>query len=165
LSLYLRTGGKGSCKDGPLSGYRDKLTVRIVGQPLFGAEVRHCEQARCRLCGNIVRAEVPAEVTSGVGSDYVTYGWPACAMLAVMHYFAGLPFKRLEALHESWGVPLADANQWDVVSASETLLLPLFKALERFAVTHATTLRIDDTGTKVVDIQRQINAEIKELDR
>lgn len=43
------------------------------------------------------------------------YDWSACAMLAVMHYFAAAPFKRLESLHEGWGIPLADANLWRVV--------------------------------------------------
>ncbi len=124
--------------------YREKIVIRIVGQPLFGAESHHHEQARCRRCGHSVRAEGPACVHEGLGTDYVRYDWSACAMLLVMHYFGGAPFKRLESLHEGWGVPLPDANQWQVVSAGDDLLLPLYKALEQHAIQKATNFRILD---------------------
>ncbi|HYX33164.1 MAG TPA: transposase, partial [Oligoflexus sp.] len=152
------------CKAGPMSRYREKVIVRIVGQPNFGAEVHHFEQARCKLCGQITRAEVPADVTAGIGSSYINYHWSACAMLSVMHYFAGMPFKRLENLHRGWGITMADANQWNIVDEADTLLQPLFKALEGYAIEEGTSLLIDDTGSKVIAIQRQINAEIKALE-
>jgi hypothetical protein len=67
-------------------------------------------------------------------------------MLMVMHYFGGAPFKRIESLHEGWGVPKPDANQWQVVSAGDDLVLPLYKALEQHAIQNATNFRIDDTA-------------------
>lgn len=154
-----------ACGIGRMTRYREKVVVRVVGQPLFGVEIHHFEQARCRNCGRIVRATVPATVLEGVGSSYVTYDWSACAMLIVMHYFGGAPFKRLESLHKGWGVPLADANQWHVVDTSDDLLLPLYKAIEQYGVQQATSLRIDDTGSMVIEIQRQIRAEITALER
>ena len=72
-----------------------------------------------------MRADVPAEIQQGLGSEYVRYDGSACAMRMVMHYFGGAPFKRLESLHQGWGVPLPDANQWEVVNAGDDLLLPL----------------------------------------
>lgn len=150
-----------ACKTGTMQRYREKIIIRIVGQPLFAAEVHHCEQARCRICGRIVRAQHPNEVLEGVGSNYINYHWSACAMLAVMHYFAGLPFKRLESLHAGWGIPFADANQWTVMNESDSLLLPLYNCLEKYGIEHAETLRIDDTGSDVIEIQRLINREIK----
>ena len=153
-----------ACKEGRMSRYREKVIIRIVGQPNFGAEVHHCQQARCKLCGRIKRAAVPSEVTAGIGSSYINYHWSACAMLAVMHYFAGMPFKRLESLHRGWGIPLADANQWNIVDKADTLLQPLFKALEGYAIGNGESILIDDTGSKVIAIQRQINAEIKTLE-
>jgi hypothetical protein len=152
------------CKAGPVSRYREKVIVRVIGQPIFGAELHHFEQGRCKLCGRTARAAVPNEVTAGIGSTYVNYDWSACAMLGVMHYFAHMPFKRLESLQKGWGIPVADANQWDVVKKSDELLLPLFSALEKHGIQQAETVRIDDTGSKVIEIQRQINAEIKSLE-
>ena len=150
---------------GRMSNYREKVIIRIVGQPLFDAEVHHYEQVRCRICGKIISAEGPAEVLEGIGSNYVTYGWSACAMLIVMHYFAGAPFKRLESLHNGWGIPMPDANQWSMVDASSDLLSPLHKASERYGVENAINLGIDDTGSMIISVRRQIKAEIAALER
>ena len=108
-----------ACGLGRMNRYREKVIIRIVGQPLFTAEEHHYEQVRCRKCGHIVRATGPACVHEGIGTDYVRYDWSACAMLMVMHYFSGAPFKRLESLHAGWGIPMADANQWALVNAGE----------------------------------------------
>jgi hypothetical protein len=149
-----------ACRLAKMYRYREKIVIRIVGQPLFGAEGHHYEQARCRNCGHIVRAQGPEDIGQGLGTDYVRYDWSACAMLMVMHYFGGAPFKRIESLHEGWGVPMPDANQWEVVSASDDLLLPLYKALEQHAIQKATNFRIDDTGAMVIALKKQIDAEI-----
>lgn len=153
-----------ACGLGRLTRYREKVVIRVVGQPLFGVEVHHLEQARCRVCGRVVRADAPAGLCEGVGSSYVVYDWSACAMLAVIHYFAAMPFKRLESLHQGWGIPLADANLWRVMDETDDLLLPLYRALERHGIAHATSLLIDDTGSKVVALSRQIQAEIAALE-
>ena len=151
------------CKDGYMRPYREKVVIRIVGQPLFAAEIHHYEQVRCKMCGKIIRATGPAEVLKGIGTSYVTYDWSACAMLIVMHYFAGAPFKRLEMLHAGWGVPLADANQWNVVDKCDDLLQPLYRALEIHGIKEALSLRIDDTGSMIIKVMRQIKAEIEAL--
>jgi len=152
-----------ACRLANMSRYREKITIRIVGQPLFSAEGHHYEQGRCRNCGHIVRAEGPDDVNEGLGTDYIRYDWSACAMLMVMHYFGGAPFKRMESLHEGWGVPMPDANQWEVVSAGDDLLLPLYRALEQHAIQKATNFRIDDTGAMVIALKKQIAAEIAAL--
>ena len=151
------------CGFGKMYPYREKVVIRIVGQPLFGAEAHHFEQARCRNCGHRVRADGPAEIQQGLGSEYVRYDWSACAMLMVMHYFGGAPFKRLESLHQGWGVPMPDANQWEVVNASDDLLLPLYRAVEQHGIQQATNFRIDDTGSMVIALRRQIEAKIAAL--
>jgi hypothetical protein len=127
------------CGFGKMYRYREKVIIRIVGQPLFSAEIHHYEQARCRHCGFIIRATGPAHICEGVGSDYIRYDWSACGMLMVMHYSAGAPFKRLDSLHDGWGVPMSDANQWQVVNAADDLLLPLYKALEHHAIRPRTS--------------------------
>ncbi len=155
----------GACGLGKMYRYREKIVIRISGQPLVGAEAHHYEQVRCRHCGHVVRAEGPADVHEGLGSDYIRYDWSAAAMLMVMHYFGGAPFKRLESLHQGWGVPMPDANQWEVVNAGDDLLLPLYRALEQHAIQHATNFRIDDTGSMVIALKKQIDAELAALQR
>lgn len=154
-----------ACGVGRMTRYREKVIIRIVGQSLLGAEAHHFAQALCRSCGAIVRAEGQEEVLSGVGSEYITYGWSACATVAVMHYFAGMPFKRIEGMQEGWQVPVPDANQWRIVDEADDLLGPLYKALERHGIRNATGLRIDDTGAKIIEVQRKIRAERAMLER
>lgn len=152
------------CGAGRMTPYREKVIVRIIGQPLFGAELHHYEQVRCRICCRVIRATGPDSVLEGVGTSYIKYDWAACAMLIVMHYFAGAPFKRLESLHNGWGVPMSDANQWSMVDTSADLLAPLHKGIERHGIQNATSLRIDDTGSMVISIRRQIQAELNALE-
>jgi transposase len=152
------------CGVGRVFPYRDKVIIRVVGQSLFAAERHHFEQGRCRLCGAIFTAEGRELVLrGGIGTSYILYDWSACAMLIVMHYFAGGPFKRLEALHRSWGVPMPDANQWRIVDECDDLLAPLYRALERHAIQNATTLGFDDTGSMIIDTRRQIQNELQAL--
>ena len=92
------------------------------------------------------------------------YDWSAAGMLIIMHYFGGAPFKRLESLHQGWGVPMPDANQWELVNAGDDLLLPVYRALERHAIEKSTNFRIDDTGSMVIALKKQIDAEIAALE-
>jgi hypothetical protein len=153
------------CGVGRVFRYRDKVIIRVLGQSLFAASRHHFEQGRCRLCGAIFTAEGHELVLrGGMGTGYITYDWSACAMLIVMHYFAGAPFKRLEALQQGWGVPLPDANQWRLVDESDDLLAPLYRALEKHAIHNATTLRLDDTGSMIIETRREIHREIRALE-
>jgi len=83
-----------ACGVGRITRYRDKVILRIVGQSLFAAVRHEFEQGRCRLCGAIFTAEGPEQILrGGIGTSYILYDWSACAMLSVMHYFAGVKFR------------------------------------------------------------------------
>ena len=70
------------CGVGRVFRYRDKVILRVVGQPIFAAVRHHFEQGRCRLCGAIFTAEGGEQVLrGGVGTSYILYDWSACAML------------------------------------------------------------------------------------
>ena len=153
------------CGVGRVFPYRDKVIIRVIGQSLFAAARHHFEQGRCRLCGAIFTAEGRDLILQGgIGTSYILYDWSACATLIVMHYFAGGPFKRLEALHQGWGVPMPDANQWRVVDECDDLLAPLYRALESHAIQNATSLGFDDTGSMIIDTRRQIQKELQALE-
>ena len=152
-----------ACGCGRISRYRDKVIIRVTGQSIFAAARHHFEQGRCKLCGAIVTASGTELVLQGIGTGYIAYAWSACAMLLVMHYFAGLPFKRLEALHQGWGVPMSDANQWRISDESDDLLAPLYKALEKRGIKKATGLTIDDTGSMIIEVRRTIRKEVEAL--
>ena len=127
-----------------------------LGQPLFAAELHHLEQARCRNCGELSGPMHPPNLLEGVGTSYIVYDWSACAMLVVMHYFAAAPFKRLESLHEGWGIPLADANLWRVVDETDDILapaLPRARATTGFRMRRAENRRhrLDGGGAGAAD--------------
>jgi hypothetical protein len=152
-----------ACGIGPVCAYRDKIIIRVIGQPNFAAQ-RHCfGQGRCKLCGAILTAKGTQAVLQGIGTSYITYDWSACAMLIVMHYFAGDPFKRIESLQQGWGVPMPDANQWRMVNESDDRLAPLYKALEAHAIRHALNISIDDTGAMIIEVKRAIRKELEAL--
>ncbi len=153
-----------ACGRGRVSTYRPKIIIRIIGQPIFAA-LRHLfQQGHCKLCGAVVTAEGWEQVIrGGIGSSYITYDWSACAMLLVMHYFAGAPFKRIEALHQGWGVPMPDANQWRLADECDDQLVPLYRAAERHGIQNAKALRFDDTGSMIIEIRRQIQKELEAL--
>ena len=148
------------CKKGRISNEREKVVVRIVGQPLFKPELHHIEQGKCLNCGKNVSGDAPPEIYDGIGKA-VIYHWSACSMLLVIHYTEGMPFKRLESLHQSWGIPFSDSNQWEVVSQSTDYLLPLYKALEQHGIQSVVCFRIDDTGSMVIEIHREIISEVE----
>lgn len=148
------------CRGARLKSYRSKKIIHVIGQPLFCAEIYEAQQARCPVCGKITTSALPSNSEQGIGK-HVIYDWSAAAMLLVLHYTAGMPFKRLELLHKSWGIPFSDANQWEVVNQAIEYLQPLLKALEDYAVENVRTLKLDDTGSMVLEIKSQIVAEIE----
>lgn len=150
-----------ACNSGRMRNYRPKVVIRVVGQPIFSAEIHEAEQARCKVCGKVITAQLPANIEDGLGKA-VIYHWSACAMLTVLHYTGGVPFKRMEMLHESWGIPFADSNQWEIVDQSMVLLSPLLRAIEQHGIQKVMNLRIDDTGSMVIELKRQIIAELEE---
>jgi transposase len=147
------------CGKRRLKRYRERTLIRVIGQPMFTAEVYEAEQARCPGCRHRISAAFPSGVEQGIGK-HVIYHWSACALLIVIHYTHGLPFKRLEGLHQSWGIPFPDANQWEIAKEAVDLLRPLIEALKQHAASRVTRFRIDDTGTMVLEIQAQIEAEL-----
>jgi len=94
-------------------------------------------------------------------APYAEHAWPTIGRKLT----AGAPFKRLEALHRGWGVPLPDANQWRIVDKCDDLLAPLYRALERHAIQNATIFRFDDTGSMIIETRRQIQQELRECAR
>jgi transposase len=146
-----------ACGAGRMYRSRPRVVVRFDGQPAFSAEVHHIDVLRCRLCNFEICGKPPDRIDRACGNLY----YSACAMLAVLHYWMGMPFKRLESLQEKLRIPLADATQWDAVDDMDGKLMPLFKALERYAMNHGRSMRPDDTGMRVVSLGKEIRAEME----
>lgn len=123
--------------------YEPGVEVRIVGRPPLEATIYEVEKLRCNLCGEIFTAQVPEES----GKD--KYDETAGAMVALLKYGTGLPFNRMEKLHESLGVPLPASTQWEIVEKTADRIHPVYSELIRQAA-QGELLHSDDTTMKVL---------------
>jgi len=123
--------------------YEPGVEIRIVGRPPLEATVYEVEKLRCNLCGEIFTAQVPEEA----GKD--KYDETAGSMVALLKYGSGLPFNRMEKLHESLGVPLPASTQWEIVEKTADKIHPVYSELIRQAA-QGQLLHSDDTTMKIL---------------
>jgi len=136
-----------SCKKGKVYETAEPgRLVRIRGQAPLGATVYELQKLRCNLCGEIFTAKPPKDV----GDD--KYDAESASMIALLKYGSGLPFNRLERLQGSLGIPLPAATQWDVLTDSLPVFIPIHEALIR-AAAQGRVLHNDDTGMKVLSLR------------
>jgi len=102
------------CREGKVCRQKEPATlVRFVGHAPLEATVFEMERLRCNACGQVFTADEPK--TAGAEKYDVT----AVAMIALLKYGTGVPFRRLESLQEHLGMPLPATTQWDLMACSE----------------------------------------------
>jgi transposase len=137
------------CGEGKVYRQKDPATqVRSVGQAPLKTTVFEMERLRCNACGEIFTAEQPDRM----GPD--KYDATAVAMIALLKYGTGLPFKRLEKLESQFGMPLPAATQWELVASAAE---PLRPALEEFIrqAAQGSVLHNDDTSMRILRLARE----------
>jgi transposase len=143
-SCYKAGDGCPLCTKGKLYRfYEPGVELRIVGRPPLEATVYETEKLRCNLCGEIFTAQIPEES----GKD--KYDQTAGSMVALLKYGSGLPFNRMEKLHESLGVPLPSSTQWEIVEKTADKIHPVYSELIRQAA-QGELLHSDDTTMKIL---------------
>jgi transposase len=103
------------------------VEMRLDGNALLSAVRYEVEKLRCSACGQIFTASVPA----AAGTE--KYTARARAVLALAHYYLGVPWPRLEGFQALVGVPVPDATQWDHGEIVGDCMYPIFKWLEKEA--------------------------------
>jgi len=142
------------CGKGKLYGYAPSEVVCIRGQAPLDATIYEHERLRCNLCGALFTASVPPEATGP------KYDASAASMMALLHYGCGFPFNRLDVLQDNLGIPLPSSTQWDVLNAKARESHAIFDALNEHAAA-AEIFHNDDTKGRVLDLEKQIAAEIE----
>jgi transposase len=130
--------------------YRQKepaTLVRIVGQAPLKATIFEMERLRCNACGQVFTAAEP----EAAGSD--KYDATAVAMIALLKYGTGMPFKRLERLEGQLEIPLPTTTQWDLMAAAAKLLRPVLQEFIRQAA-QGRVLHNDDTSMRILRLSR-----------
>jgi len=131
--------------------YRQKeaaVLIRFVGHAPVEATVWEMERLRCNACQQVFTADEPE--TAGPEKHAVT----VVAMIALLKYGTGVPFKRLERLQEQLGMPLAATTQWDLVAAAALLMRPVLEALIRLAA-QGNVMHNDDTSMRILRLTRE----------
>jgi len=131
------------CDEGTVYEIHPKTVVRVRGRPPVDATVYHLQRLRCKVCGELFKATLPADA----GGE--KYDETAAAIIALLKYGSGLPFNRLRRLQENLGIPLPASTQWDVVHARIPGLRPVYQALIEEAA-NWELFHNDDTTVKVL---------------
>jgi len=137
------------CREGKVYRQKEPATlVRIVGRAPLEATVFEMERLRCNACGEVFTAEEPEMA----GPD--KYDVTAVAMVALLKYSTGMPFKRLERLEGQLGMPLPAATQWELVEAAAKPLRPALDELIRQAA-QGGVMHNDDTSMRILQLVRE----------
>ena len=137
------------CLEGKVYRQKEPATlVRFVGHAPLEATVFEMERLRCNACGEVFTADEPE--TAGPAK----YEETAVAMVALLKYGTGVPFKRLERLQEHLGMPLPATTQWDLVAAAAQLMRPVLEELIRQAA-QGSVMHNDDTGMRILHLTRE----------
>ena len=118
--------------------------VRITGLPPIQGKVYLLKKTRCPFCGEVHTAPVP----EGVGDD--KYDESVAAMIAILKYGTGMPFKRLETLQKQLGVPLPASTQFELIDDAVGQLGPVHQELIRQAA-QGEVATFDDTRAQILD--------------
>jgi transposase len=137
------------CKKGKVYRQNEPATlVRIVGQAPLQATVFEMERLRCNACGQVFTADEPEKA----GDE--KYDATAIAMMALLKYGTGVPFKRLERLERQLGMPLPAATQWDQMELGAKALGPAWDELIRQAA-QGSVIHNDDTSMRILRLRRE----------
>jgi transposase len=137
------------CLKGKVYRQKEAATlIRFVGHAPVEATVFEMERLRCNACQQVFTADEPE--MAGPEKYTVT----VVAMIALLKYGTGVPFKRLERLQEQLGMPLAATTQWDLVAAAAQLMRPVLEALIRLAA-QGSVMHNDDTSMRILRLTRE----------
>jgi len=131
--------------------YRQKepaTLVRFVGHAPLEATVFEMEPLRCNACGEVFSADEPAAAGSA------KYEETAVAMIALLPYGTGVPFKRLERLQAPLGMPLPATTQWELMEAAAKPFRPALEELIRQAA-QGSVMHNDDTSMRILRLTRE----------
>lgn len=137
------------CGEGKVYRQKSPATlVRIVGQAPLETTVFEMERLRCNACGQVFTATAP----EAAGDE--KYDATAIAMIALLKYGTGVPFKRLERLQSQLAMPLPAATQWELMAVAAKQMWPVLQALIWLAA-QGGIMHNDDTGMRILRLTRE----------
>lgn len=141
------------CQKGQLyDTHRPQKALHLKAAPPISATVHEKQTLRCNGCGKTYAAPTPPQASTQ------TYDPSVGVMGGILRFGSGMPFYRLEALQESFGVPLPASIQWEQADQAANIFEPVWDHLVHTAA-QAPNLSNDDTTMRVEELRRQIKDE------
>ncbi|MBW2735468.1 MAG: IS66 family transposase [Deltaproteobacteria bacterium] len=141
----LLPGGPCPVCPGKLHPFRNAPVLRILGRSMLEPNVHDLGQLRCGNCLRVFTARGPDEAQGPRYDDSAT------AMIAILHYQAGMPFNRLAQLQQQLQIAVPASTQWDVVNKAANVLVSVFDELLDQAA-DASLLHIDDSYVRILEL-------------
>ena len=137
------------CRRGKVYRQKESATlVRFVGHAPLEATVFEMERLRCNACGEVFTADEPD------AAGPAKYEETAVAMIALLKYGTGVPFKRLERLQGQLGMPLPATTQWELMEDAAKTFRPVLEELIRQAA-QGSVMHNDDTSMRILRLTRE----------
>ena len=122
--------------------------IRLLSQGLLQAIIYFLERYRCSACGAVFKAPMPDDVANQ------KYDESARVALAIMHYYMGLPFKRIELYQQMVGIPLPDATQFELVESVVDVAYRIYEFLKHKAADSPLAYH-DDTTARILSLIKE----------
>lgn len=122
--------------------------IRLFSQGLLQATIYFLERYRCSACGAVFKAPMPDGVPNR------KYDESAKVALAIMHYYMGLPFKRIELYQQMIGIPLPDATQFELVESVADAAYRIYEYLKHRAADSSLAYH-DDTTARILSMIKE----------
>lgn len=122
--------------------------IRLFSQGLLQAIIYFLERYRCSACGAIFKAPMPDDIANQ------KYDESARVALAIMHYYMGLPFKRIELYQKMVGIPLPDATQFELVETVADVAYRIYEYLKHRAADSPLAYH-DDTTARILSMIKE----------
>ncbi|RKZ62732.1 MAG: IS66 family transposase [Gammaproteobacteria bacterium] len=137
------------CEQGSLFKMKDPgKEIRLFSQGLIQAIIYFLERYRCSACGAIFKAPMPEDVVNKKYDD------SAKVALAIMHYYMGLPFKRIELYQQMMGIPLPDATQFELVESVADVGYRIYEYMKHCAADSQLAYH-DDTTARILSMIKE----------
>ncbi len=137
------------CKKGTLFKMKDPgKEIRLFSEGLIQAIIYFLERYRCSACGAIFKAPMPDDVVNQKYDD------SAKVALAIMHYYMGLPFKRIELYQQMMGIPFPDATQFEQVESVADVAYRIYEYIKHCAADSKLAYH-DDTTARILSMIKE----------
>lgn len=134
------------CGKGSLYNYRPSIVMTFKGQAPVSGTKHECQRLRCSACGKIFSPAI-----LGLLQEH-KWDQTVAVSLAIMHYWMGLPFYRLERFQKMIGAPLPKSTQWDLVEKLARPCMAVYYALKDY-VANGDIIYNDDTGAVIQSVK------------